>query len=814
MQRNKLKAVVLTTFHPAEYNIVRSYLLACQEVISSQGNVYDRGTFSTSEITWDVLLGQIGTGNIESAIEVERAINSFHPDIILSIGLACGFKNVQVGDVLAVTKAYSYECGKEMEGGFKTRPEANQSTSRMIYRARAEARNTDWQKMLPIISAESMTSKVFVGPLAAGEKEIASSPRFWQFLEDHYNDTLAIDTSSSGFLGATHSTAHIEALIIRGIVDTFSDSCSNASVQKAAYHASAFAFTVLSKLNVSQFLQYEEQQTNPLLQLEQLAYGDASIISSSNDNRDMTLYPAASVASLPSMSETSKKAQELFNKGNQQFQQRAYKIAIKSYNDSIRMDKSNSAVYNNKGMAHFHLGDYTKALEAYALAININPNYAEAYSNQAAVHLKLGDYRKAQASYQQAADLYEYVIAQELDETQKNMLQKRLASALTGLGDALYKLGDYREARRRYNGAIDLEPSKASAYIGRGDCRVQQGYFKEALAEYKQAIKYDPNNPAVHKGRGDAYQGLKQWKKALEAYAQSLLLKPNDAAEIYLLKGMAHLRLEEYQQALEAFREYHRLSPDNIFSYKCLIATLGKLQLYEEVLKICMEANQRFPGDEWISARQQRAHLEMAELYQRIEEQVTTILPVIHMPDFAHDNNKQTAMPSKEEALPQILRETMKAKDKAGARRKVFVSYNHNDAKWLERLRVHLAPMEREGIIDLWDDTKIAIGASWQTSIREALETARVAITLVSADFLASEFIVQQELPRLLSRAASDGLIVMPVIVSPCLFTNSALGSFQAANDPNKPLSGMASVEREKALVNLAKVIREYLTKM
>src|SRR6185312_9006877 len=98
MQRNQLKAVVLTTFHPAEYNIVRSYLLACQEVISSQGNVYDRGTFSTSEITWDVLLGQIGTGNIESAIEVERAINSFHPDIILSIGLACGFKNVQVGD--------------------------------------------------------------------------------------------------------------------------------------------------------------------------------------------------------------------------------------------------------------------------------------------------------------------------------------------------------------------------------------------------------------------------------------------------------------------------------------------------------------------------------------------------------------------------------------------------------------------------------------------------------------------------------------------------------------------------------------------
>lgn len=40
---------------------------------------------------------------------------------------------------------------------------------------------------------------------------------------------------------------------------------------------------------------------------------------------------------------------------------------------------------------------------------------------------------------------------------------------------------------------------------------------------------------------------------------------------------------------------------------------------------------------------------------------------------------------------------------------KIFLSYSHNDAHWLERLQLHLKPIEREGIIDLWDDTKIGL---------------------------------------------------------------------------------------------------------
>lgn len=150
-------------------------------------------------------------------------------------------------------------------------------------------------------------------------------------------------------------------------------------------------------------------------------------------------------------------------------------------------------------------------------------------------------------------------------------------------------------------------------------------------------------------------------------------------------------------------------------------------------------------------------------------------------------------------------------KDLLPAQRKVFISYSQKDTRWLARLQVHLAPFEQEGVLDLWDDTKIAAGSLWETALLEALETAQVAVPLVSADFLASPFLVQYELPKLLMRASSGGLVILPIIVSPCLFTNSELSIFQAANNPQKPLSAMSASERERTLMKVAKVIGERL---
>ena len=100
----------------------------------------------------------------------------------------------------------------------------------------------------------------------------------------------------------------------------------------------------------------------------------------------------------------------------------------------------------------------------------------------------------------------------------------------------------------------------------------------------------------------------------------------------------------------------------------------------------------------------------------------------------------------------------------------VFISYSHKDEEWKNRLRPHLGMLEKAGRLTIWDDRSIDGGATWYPEIKQAMENAAVAVCLISADYLNSDFCLKEEIPYLLQRRESEGMLLLPVLIHSCLW--------------------------------------------
>jgi RNAse (barnase) inhibitor barstar len=150
----------------------------------------------------------------------------------------------------------------------------------------------------------------------------------------------------------------------------------------------------------------------------------------------------------------------------------------------------------------------------------------------------------------------------------------------------------------------------------------------------------------------------------------------------------------------------------------------------------------------------------------------------------------------------------------APERRHVFISYSHADNDWVVRLKRMMAPLLRGSgqELRLWDDSQIDAGRKWREAIETALAQAKVALLLVSDHFLASEFVMGEEVPKLLAAAEAEGVRVLWVSLSACLVEKTAIFQYQAVLPPSRPLDQMAEAEVKEALKVISLEIHEAIT--
>ena len=148
-------------------------------------------------------------------------------------------------------------------------------------------------------------------------------------------------------------------------------------------------------------------------------------------------------------------------------------------------------------------------------------------------------------------------------------------------------------------------------------------------------------------------------------------------------------------------------------------------------------------------------------------------------------------------------------------RKGVFISYAHAaeaNTGWVGRLRTHLTGLPPE-MFDIWDDTRIEPGQNWRSEIDKAIRRARVAVLVLTADFLASDFIRSAELPPLLEAAESEGATILCIYGSDVHLSGiaSRLKQYQFLNTREKSLQALTPARREAVFARLAEAVEAAL---
>jgi hypothetical protein len=136
---------------------------------------------------------------------------------------------------------------------------------------------------------------------------------------------------------------------------------------------------------------------------------------------------------------------------------------------------------------------------------------------------------------------------------------------------------------------------------------------------------------------------------------------------------------------------------------------------------------------------------------------------------------------------------------------RVFVSYSHKDRALKEKLLEQLQPLVRFAGVDAWTDDRIRPGDAWRAEIDAALAQADVVLLLVSPSFLASTFIMDEEVPRAFERRTRDGVRVISVLLRACHWqAHPVIGRYQMLPQEAVPVAKFSGNKRDEVLAKVA----------
>jgi tetratricopeptide (TPR) repeat protein len=172
------------------------------------------------------------------------------------------------------------------------------------------------------------------------------------------------------------------------------------------------------------------------------------------------------------------------------------------------------------------MGEHSEALGYFEKALEIDPNSRDALQFKGLGLLQLGKYNDAKIYFDKLLKEYQQpTFAERFD-------RDSFAGFYNNMGRTLYHLGQYVDALKAYEKALEIDPKFIEALNNKGICIADsQGNYPEAIRLFKKVLEINPKRAATYADIGIALLRSGKYPEAVEAieyFKKALELDPNN----------------------------------------------------------------------------------------------------------------------------------------------------------------------------------------------------------------------------------------------------------------------------------------------
>jgi adenylate cyclase len=162
--------------------------------------------------------------------------------------------------------------------------------------------------------------------------------------------------------------------------------------------------------------------------------------------------------------------------------------------------------------------------------------------------------------------------------------------------------GQATEATRK---AISLDETNSDAHLIAGWLFVMQKDYKNGIASVKRSISLNPNNADAYAFLGYALAVSDQPSEGIKYIKKAFLLNPSPPSFYLHILGICYRMLEQYGDAITAFKKSIQIQPDNIVAHIGLIFAYSLSGQEDKAYKIGLEVlklNPSFSVEKYVNA--------------------------------------------------------------------------------------------------------------------------------------------------------------------------------------------------------------------